>query len=140
MRLSYHYNPDTFIFDAICETPIDPLETEKAGHDVWMIGAECTFKEPPEKKDGYNIIFNSEKDVWEYQKIPDTEPVEYIPTESEIAQNRIMELESYLSSTDWYAVRYSETGAEIPSDVRKQRQSAREEISSLRTQIEKENE
>lgn len=62
------------------------------------------------------------------------------PTESEITQNRIIELESYLSSTDWYAVRFAETGVEIPEDVKQQRQSAREEISRLREQIEKENE
>lgn len=54
------------------------------------------------------------------------------PTEEEIRQQRIMELESYLSSTDWYAVRYAETGVEIPQDIRTQRQSAREEISRLR--------
>ena len=57
------------------------------------------------------------------------------PTESEMIQKRIMELESYLSSTDWYAVRYAETGVEIHQDVRSQRQFAREEISSLREQI-----
>lgn len=58
------------------------------------------------------------------------------PTESEIVQNRIMGLESYLSSTDWYAVRYAETGVEIPEDVKQQRQSAREEISRLREELE----
>lgn len=58
------------------------------------------------------------------------------PTEEEIRQQRIMELESYLSSTDWYAVRYAETGVEIPQDIRTQRQSAREEISRLREELE----
>lgn len=57
-------------------------------------------------------------------------------TESEITQNRIIELESYLSSTDWYAVRYAETSIEIPADIREQRQSAREEISRLREELE----
>lgn len=58
------------------------------------------------------------------------------PTESEIVQNRIMELESYLSYSDWYTVRYAETGVEIPAEIRQQRQSAREEISRLREELE----
>ncbi len=58
------------------------------------------------------------------------------PTESEMIQKRIMELESYLSSTDWYAVRFAETGVEIPAEIRQQRQSAREEISKLREELE----
>lgn len=132
MKLSYHYNPKTFLFDETCETPIDPLETQIVGHEVWMLGADCTFKKPPENKDGYNIVFNPEEDEWEYQKVNNTESIENISTESEIAQNRIAELESYLSSTDWYAIRFVETGAEIPNDVKQQRQSAREEISRLR--------
>ena len=60
------------------------------------------------------------------------------PTEQEINQQRIRELECYLASTDWYAVRYAETGVEIPQDVRSQRQSAREEISRLRENRQKE--
>ena len=57
------------------------------------------------------------------------------PTEQEINQNKIIELETYLSSTDWYAVRFAETGVEIPIDIRSQRQSAREEISRLRENL-----
>ena len=59
-------------------------------------------------------------------------------TESEIVLNRIMELESYLTSTDWYTVRFAETGVEIPAEIRQQRQSAREEISRLREELESE--
>lgn len=54
------------------------------------------------------------------------------PTEQEIKDQRIAELEAYLASTDWYAARYAETGVEIPEEVRRQRQEAREEISRLR--------
>lgn len=58
------------------------------------------------------------------------------PTDSEVAQNRINELQQYLSSTDWYAVRKAETGVEIPPEVAQQRQSARDEISTLRLSLE----
>ncbi len=49
-----------------------------------------------------------------------------------INSERITELQNYLNATDWYAVRFAETGAEIPEDIKAARQSAREEISRLR--------
>lgn len=52
--------------------------------------------------------------------------------QSIINAERIAELQSYLNETDWYAVRFAETGAEIPEDIKTARQSAREEISHLR--------
>ena len=45
---------------------------------------------------------------------------------------RIAELENYLNKTDWYVSRYAETGKEIPADIVKARQDARDEISKLR--------
>lgn len=52
--------------------------------------------------------------------------------QSLINQERINELQAYLTSTDWYAVRMAETGVAIPDDVVTARASAREEISTLR--------
>ncbi|MDD3001978.1 MAG: hypothetical protein PHF29_09515 [Candidatus Riflebacteria bacterium] len=57
------------------------------------------------------------------------------PTTNELNERRISELEYYLNSTDWYAVRYAETGIEIPNDIKTARQAARDEISALREQI-----
>ncbi len=57
------------------------------------------------------------------------------PTTNELNERRISELESYLNSTDWYAVRYAETGIEIPNDIKTARQAARDEISALREQL-----
>lgn len=57
------------------------------------------------------------------------------PTPEEIARQRIDELESYLTSTDWYAIRYADTGVEVPADIKQQRQLAREEISTLRESL-----
>lgn len=57
------------------------------------------------------------------------------PTADEITNQRISELENYLNSTDWYAVRYAETGVEIPDDIKTARQAARDEISTLREQL-----
>lgn len=54
------------------------------------------------------------------------------PTKEELKQARIQELQQYLSETDWYAIRESETGVDIPAEVKKARADARAEISSLR--------
>lgn len=47
-------------------------------------------------------------------------------------QEKIAELEESLKSTDWYAIRFADTGEEIPDDIKKARQEARDEISRLR--------
>lgn len=65
----------------------------------------------------------------------------YAPRKSEAqkrneeAAARIAELQAYLSATDWYAVRYAETGVAIPEEVKAQRQAARVEIDELREVI-----
>lgn len=52
--------------------------------------------------------------------------------QSVIDAERIDELQKYLDETDWYAVRFAETGVAVPEDVKAKRQAAREEISRLR--------
>ena len=49
-----------------------------------------------------------------------------------INQERIAELEEYLTTTHWYAIRFADTGEESPTEIKKARQAAREEISKLR--------
>lgn len=57
------------------------------------------------------------------------------PTQESSSQARISGLESYLSATDWYAIRESETGIDIPAEVKQARSNARAEISRLREEI-----
>lgn len=47
-------------------------------------------------------------------------------------QEKIAELEEYLKSTDWYCSRFVDTGEEIPAEIKKARQNAREKISKLK--------
>ena len=54
------------------------------------------------------------------------------PTEKELKERRILELQNYLTTTDWYAIRFADTGEEIPAIIKQKRQSARDEISALR--------
>lgn len=55
--------------------------------------------------------------------------------ERERIQARIDELQTYLNETDWYVIRYADTGVPIPVDVRADRQEARAEIEALREQL-----
>lgn len=52
-----------------------------------------------------------------------------------INQERIAELEKYLTTTDWYAIRFADTDEEIPTEIKKARQEARVEISKLREEV-----
>lgn len=54
------------------------------------------------------------------------------PTEEELKKQRISELERYLSQTDWYAIRFADTGEPIPEGIKQKRQEARDEISEIR--------
>jgi hypothetical protein len=54
------------------------------------------------------------------------------PSEYEKDQQRIAELERFLSETDWYAIRFADTGEEIPAEIKTKRQEARDEISEFR--------
>ena len=56
----YFYNEETNELLFAQEAFIDPLETELAGHDIFMLSANATFVEPPTKKDGYAIVWNGE--------------------------------------------------------------------------------
>ena len=52
--------------------------------------------------------------------------------EEQRKKQRIDELETYLSDTDWYAIRFADTGEEYPAEIKAKRQEARDEISRLR--------
>lgn len=45
---------------------------------------------------------------------------------------KIEELEAYLAETDWYVIRFADTGEAIPEEIKTKRRDARDEISRLR--------
>lgn len=81
----------------------------------------------------YESIGMTEQDV-EKSWDGDWYIVGYAPEkpQSIIDEERIAELQNYLDATDWYAVRFAETGVAVPDAVKAERQAAREEISRLR--------
>lgn len=58
------------------------------------------------------------------------------PTEQEVIQRRVDELQAFLDSTDWYCSRYVDIGTPIPDDIKQQRSDARIEIDRLRHELE----
>lgn len=62
-------------------------------------------------------------------KYPEGYQVEYIDISAQVEQDRInSEALAYLASTDWMQIRFTETGVEMPQDIKAARQAARERI------------
>lgn len=57
------------------------------------------------------------------------------PSQEEKDKWRLEYLEKYLKETDWYAIRFADTGEAIPDEIKAKRQKAREDISELRKNI-----
>lgn len=91
----------------------------------WADEHETTFEEDMDKRDLPKRFF-----VIGGEPRVETPPE---PTAEDLTKVRIAELQNYLNATDWYAVRFAETGVAIPDAVKAERQAAREEISRLRS-------
>jgi len=53
------------------------------------------------------------------------------PKFEETVKQKVFNLKHYLSSTDWYVIRFAEEGTPIPTEVKQKRHNARIEISKL---------
>ena len=65
--IAYRYD-DKFIYVGVQMCQRDPIASAKAGKEIYLLPAQCTYEAPPEPKDGYNIVWNGE--AWEYAEIP----------------------------------------------------------------------
>lgn len=119
MAICYRYNHEKKTFQRSEEMQRDPLETKLQGKDVWLLPADCTLIEPPEAKDGFDIVWNG--DAWEYkeqEKPKEAEP--YVPTEKENTQQEIWRLKAKLNETDYKVLKCTEAsllGQEMPYDL-----------------------
>jgi len=59
-------------------------------------------------------------------ELPDAEVIP--PTQEQLQEQINNDARAYLTSTDWYVVRFAETGVAIPKDILDARQSARESV------------
>lgn len=119
MAICYRYDQEKKTFQQSEEMLKDPLESELQGKDIWLLPADCTLIEPPEAKEGFDIVWSG--DAWEYkeqEKPKEEEP--YVPTEKEKMQREIWELKEKLSETDYKILKCSEAslrGQELPYDL-----------------------
>lgn len=106
---------DEWGFDVFETTFDNPIEIDDDTHMSIIEEANNKGKLIKGDKDGQPIL---------------VDPPE--PTEKEKAEQRLHELEAYLTETDWYVIRNADTGVPVPNDIKQKRQEAREEISQLR--------
>ena len=59
------------------------------------------------------------------------EPAPPAPTPEQLKEREIAEKLAYLASTDWYVVRFAETGVAIPVEITTARSAARARIDEL---------
>ena len=96
---AYRYNSENKKYEGEATCQIDPLESEIAGKEIYLLAADCTYEVPPEEKDGFDIVWNG--DAWEYkeqEKPKEEEP--YVPTEDELKTQVRAVRNSYLEQTD----------------------------------------
>lgn len=87
--LVYRYEPENKIFLYSEPAMLDPLETQKAGKNIYLLPANCTFTEPPQEREGYNVVYDTKAAAWRYEEQPpaeDEKQPEPTPEEKKVAE------------------------------------------------------
>ena len=115
---AYRYNSENKKYEGEATCQIDPLESEIAGKEIYLLPADCTYEVPPEAKEGFDIVWNG--DAWEYkeqEKPKEEEP--YVPTEDELKSQIRAVRDNYMQTTQNRIDRYrnqQELGTETVDD------------------------
>ena len=115
---AYRYNSENKKYEGEATCQIDPLESEIAGKEIYLLPADCTYDVPPEAKEGFDIVWNG--DAWEYkeqEKPKEEEP--YVPTEDELKSQIRAVRDNYMQTTQNRIDRYrnqQELGTETVDD------------------------
>lgn len=131
---AYQYNEDSkkFTNEVTCQK--DPLESEMAGKDIWLLPANSTWEKPLEPKDGFEVKFLEGK--WQYEAIPEPEP-EPEPTEKEKTERELWKVKAELDGTDYKALKFVDgcfTEEEYAS-IKAERQALRDKINELEEKL-----
>lgn len=60
MKKAYMYDPENnHLFKEEIDCQTDPIASKKAGETVYLLPGNSTFEVPPEKEDGYVILFEN---------------------------------------------------------------------------------
>ena len=120
--IAYMYDED-FYYVGEAECQIDPLESEIAGKDIWLLPANCTWEKPLPEKEGYKVKWNGEN--WEYEEIP-VPPPPPEPTEDEIKAQMLEIRDEYFARyVDWYQSKHllwEEMSGEQKDDIKAYRE------------------
>ena len=108
--IAYRYNPETMLYEGTQQCQLDPLESEKAGRNIYLLPANCTLTVPLEVREGYNIVWNGS--IWEYIEIPkepeQVEPEPTLPTLEEVKAAKINELKNIRDTKELEPILYNE--------------------------------
>lgn len=114
-----------------------------SGPYPWSDGA---LEKANASEDGFSFLVAPDAEYLEGDEITDWDltsgirlvprvVVEPVRSEREILEAELSEKLSYLSSTDWYVVRFVDDGTEIPEEVRLERSASRQRISEIREHL-----
>ena len=90
--------------------PSDSVEITKEYHTV-LLNGQSNGKIITGNSTGYPILIDPPS-----------------PTSQEIQEQKNQMAKNYLELTDWYVIRFVDTGVEMPEDVKLKRQQARDSI------------
>lgn len=111
----YMSSTETDFFDEYVEVPVEEM------HEINRESCK-TGKILSADENGYPVLLDLPQ--------PKKEDLD-----KEVYRNELEELQKYLQDTDWYAIRFSETGKKVPKDISEKRENARNRISELRLLI-----
>lgn len=112
MPKAYLYNQEHYFTEEV-NCPIDPLESELQGHDIYIQPADSTFLKPLEAKEGFKIKFDIENDEWFYEEEKKEEPAPYVPTELDNLQAELWKVKAELQELDYIGVKIATGRATI---------------------------
>jgi len=116
----YNYDQATGILLNVSEADESPLE-----EGVYLVPANATDVAPPEFNEKEQIAVWTGKDwsIHPMPVVPEPEPIEpYVPDPQQEINEKSR---SYLRDTDWYVIRFLETGVAVPAEITEARNAAR---------------
>lgn len=134
---AYLYNQEK-IFTEEVDCPIDPLESELQGREIYIQPAESTLIAPPPPQEDCDIVYNEEDDAWDYKekkKEEEEEPQPYVMTELDKLNERLYKIENEFQSLDYIGIKIATCRAtveEYAEEIEKMEELAQEKNEVLR--------
>jgi len=113
-------------------------KTDYRGHKVVFLDSQqiCEIREIGELPDGAALISESDEQelyAGKRARLDEDGNLEFF-TPPPTTEERIATMEHELADTDWYVVRWAETGKETPPEITARRAELREQINNLRNE------